>query len=659
MARHNLNTVIRYLQQLAHTSGANGASDAELLERYVHHRDEAAFELLVWRHGALVFNVCRRILPCEPDAEDAFQATFLAFVRKAGSIRRCGSVASWLYKVAYRVALEARERTRKIAAMEKAGGEMLAAQSEVDPLWNDVRPILDEELNRLPERFRRPIVLCYLEGKSNEEAARELGCCLGTIYSRLSRGRELLRQHLQRRGVTLPAATLATGLTACAIDGAPAIALVRTALALANPSATAAVSPRVATLAEGVLRTMFVTKLKIAAVMLLVIGVATGGVLTQARTATPQAEAKEERVSPKPAAEDKKTADKGTVKAVKPKRGGLPTTVVTSSAADVAQRQHLFSLVSGTVKEVGVDIGERVKKGQVLIRLDAPLVENEVEQAQASLDMAQARMEEAKLTVAEAEIPPRDSFKLDHAKAGLKTAQANVRLAQAALAKAQIQRSFTRLTAKFDGVVAERNCNPGDLVQSGMNGAEKPLLTLLRVDRLRVVVAIRRHEAGLVERGDPVDLSTEGIRSFLDDGTKAPWPHDFFVLRGEPKSHLKGRIAYISPIVNENMRTVVIEVANPNDRIVPGEIIGVQFTLNKAPRPDALTVPLSCLSFQGDQYIACVMRDGRAHFKEVKIGNIFGDKCEVTEGIEANDLVIIKPPLRLKDGTPVKIEMVP
>ncbi len=152
MARRNLSAVVRYLRQLTRSAGDSTAGDAELLERYVHHRDEAAFELLLWRHGALVFNVCRRILPREQDAEDAFQATFLAFVRKAHVIVRRGSVASWLYKVAYRVALEAREKTKKTATVEKIGGEMLAIQPASDPSWSDVRPILDEELNRLPER---------------------------------------------------------------------------------------------------------------------------------------------------------------------------------------------------------------------------------------------------------------------------------------------------------------------------------------------------------------------------------------------------------------------------------------------------------------------------------------------------------------------------
>ena len=178
------------MQRLANPKNASGLSDAELLERYVRHRDEAAFELLLWRHGVLVLNVCRRILHREQDAEDAFQATFLAFVRKAHAIARRGSVSSWLYKVAYRVALEAQARR----------GKSRHASSRAANRWPfSHRPIRFgamfgrfsmRKLNRLPERLRRPFVLCYLEGKTNEEAARQLGCRLGTIFSRLSRGRE-------------------------------------------------------------------------------------------------------------------------------------------------------------------------------------------------------------------------------------------------------------------------------------------------------------------------------------------------------------------------------------------------------------------------------------------------------------------------------------
>jgi RND family efflux transporter MFP subunit len=673
MARHNLSAVIRYLKQLTGPAPGEGASDAELLERYVRCRDQAAFELLLWRHGALVYNVCRRILSCEQDVEDAFQATFLAFVRKAKSISRRGSVASWLYKVAYRIALEARERKRKTATAEKRGGEMLAVQPADDLLWSDMRPILDEELNRLPERLRRPIVLCYLEGKSNAEAARELGCRLGTIYSRLSRGRELLRQRLQCRGVTLPVAALTAALTARAAEAAPALSLVRAAaraaLAFADRSALAAVSPQVASLAEGVLRTMFITKLKIAVVMLLVLGVAAGGVWTQARTAAPQSQAKAEDPPPKPADGDKKKdAEPIPVKVVKPQKGGLPKTIVEEGRVQAAQQQELVPLISGTIKEVAVDVGDRVKKGQVLVLLDAPLVLNEVEQAQAALEMAQAQREGAKVAVTEAERQVRsgaaDLWKVERAKADLKAAEAHVRLAQAALDKAKIQASFTRLTAEFDGVIAERHCDPGNLVQSGASGKREPLLKLVRIDRLRVKVFLPLKFARAAERGDPVELSAEGI-SYGAGGSVV---RDSGVLIGDPEDFITGKIGGISPLAfviegqgYRHLREVVIDVANPKNRLVPGQAIGAQISFSRTRRADAFTVPLSCVArakradHKDFVYVVYVVRNGKAYSQVVAIDNVLKDECDVVQGIQANDLVILEPG-EWNDGTPVKIE---
>jgi RND family efflux transporter MFP subunit len=665
MARHNLSAVVRYLQQLAGSAGASGASDAELVERYVRHHDEAAFELLVWRHGALVFNVCRRILPCEQDAEDAFQATFLAFVRKAGSISRRGSVAAWLYKVAYRAALEARERTRKTAAMEKSGSETLAVQPADDPLWSDVRPILDEELNRLPERLRRPIVLCYLEGKSNAEAARELGCRLGTIYSCLSRGRELLRQRLQRRGVALPVAALTATLTARMVEAAPAISLVRAAaraaFAFADPSAAAAVSPRVATLAEGVLRTMFVTKLKIAVVLVLMLGAAAGGVLTQARTADPPAEAKAEDPPPKPAGGDKKDAKPITVKVVKPKKGGQPQSFTWESVTQPAQRQQLFPLVAGTIKDVAVDVGDPVKKGQELIRLDAALVLNEVEQARAALDIAQARMEEAKVKADNAkQLAEKNVINLSEVniiRAALKAAEANVRLAQAALAKARIQESFTHLTAEFDGVVAERNCDPGNLVQSGTGGTGKPLLTLVRVDRLRARVELSPQFARIAERGDPAQLSVEGVNvKSVNQFNGTVW----FDLQGDPKDFIAGKIARISPIVDgvNSSRSAVIKVPNPNNRLVPGARVGVQIVFNKTRKPGATLVPSQCLLESGDKTYLFIVREGKAQRTPITVTSIKDDGIIEITGIQATDLIAASNQGELRSGTPVKTELI-
>lgn len=644
MSRRSLNAVVRYLRQLTGSAGTNGAGDAELLERYVRHRDEAAFELLLWRHGTLVFNVCRRILPREQDAEDAFQATFLAFVRKAGSISRRGSVASWLYKVAYRVALEASAQTRKTAAMEKSGGEMLAIQSPSDPLLSDVRPILDSELIRLPERLRRPIILCYLEGKSNEEAARELGCRLGTIYSRLSRGREMLRQRLERRGVTLSVAALTAALTASAVEASPAIPMVRSAvraaLAFADPSATPVVSPRVATLAEGVLRTMFVTKLKIAAVMLVVLSLAVGGVWTQAHTAAPQAEARADDPPPKPGGDEKKGTEPIPVKVVKPKPGGTPLMVTRPAEVVAAQHQQIVPLISGTVKEVLVDIGDRVKKGQTLLILDAPLLARDVEEATASLELAEAQVKEARaiLGAAEAAVPfggDAAKFKVEQMRASVHAANAKVKLAQAALNKARIQESFTQLKAAFDGVIMRRTIDPGNFVQPSDSRLLRPLLTVQRIDILRVVVKVVNNEALLVKRGMPVEL-------------ELPDTHggEYKVSRFSPSLE-GGR-------VNREM-TVEIDVPNADNRLLPGMTGEVRMPVHKT-ASNSLVVPLACLHPDGN--ILYVIRNGRA--KRVAIPPLgFGDDRNVeVEGIEASDLVIVNPK-GLSDGTPVKVEKAP
>jgi multidrug efflux pump subunit AcrA (membrane-fusion protein) len=240
----------------------------------------------------------------------------------------------------------------------------------------------------------------------------------------------LLRLRLQRRGVTLPVTALTAALTASAVESAPAIPLMRTAvqaaLAFGDPSSAAAVSPRVATLAEGVLRTMFVTKLKIAAVMLLVLGVAAGGVWTQARTAGPQAEARTEDTPPKPKAGDKKNAKPIAVKVAKPKRG-LVFLMNASAKVIAAQQQQIVPLVSGTVKEVLVDIGDQVKKGQTLLVLDSPLATQELEQAKMALEMAQSQMEEAKSQVATSEAEVESSAAL------LQVKQADTKAAEVAL----------------------------------------------------------------------------------------------------------------------------------------------------------------------------------------------------------------------------------
>jgi RNA polymerase sigma factor (sigma-70 family) len=222
MATAQLRTIVQHLRRLADTHRAAGLGDAQLLEAFVRRRDEAAFAALLCRHAPLVYGVCRRVLGNEQDAEDAFQATFLVLVRKAGSIRAGESCGCWLYEIAYRTALRARAAAHKRRARERQARAMSEASPKSPPETPRVDPLLDEELNRLPEQYRRPLVLCYLEGKTHAEAAEQLGWPKGTVSGRLARARDLLRRRLSQRGVALTAAALAAALARDAAAAVPA-----------------------------------------------------------------------------------------------------------------------------------------------------------------------------------------------------------------------------------------------------------------------------------------------------------------------------------------------------------------------------------------------------------------------------------------------------
>lgn len=170
--------------------------DGRLLKQFVSRHDQAAFAALVQRHGPMVLGVCRRVLRNHQDAEDAFQATFLVLARKAGGLHRPELLANWLYGVAYRTAQQARVKAARRCHHEREAATMSSAQAEPEPEGKEIREVLDEALFKLPEKYRAPLVLCYLEGKTNEEAAKLLGWPSGSMSARLARGRELLRQQL-------------------------------------------------------------------------------------------------------------------------------------------------------------------------------------------------------------------------------------------------------------------------------------------------------------------------------------------------------------------------------------------------------------------------------------------------------------------------------
>src|SRR5437870_8091823 len=297
MATAAANSLVQHLRKLA-GPGMGKLSDRELLTRFIARRDEAAFAALMHRHGPMVWRVCRRWLPESHDAEDAFQATFLILSRKAASVRRKDSVGSWLYGVAYRVALKA-----KAAAARRYSLQPLSPQSQViDPLADvtvrEAQAILDQELTRLPDKNRAPLVLCCLEGATRDEAARQLGWSASLVKSRLEEARTRLRGRLVRRGLTLPAALtaalLAEGVAPGAGPAALATATVKAALLTAAGQAKAGVVPAsVVALAEAGTRSLSLMKLRVAA--LLVVGVcalgAGAGVMVQRASTAKEPEA--------------------------------------------------------------------------------------------------------------------------------------------------------------------------------------------------------------------------------------------------------------------------------------------------------------------------------------------------------------------------------
>jgi len=248
-------------------------TDTELLHLFAADNDQWAFALLVRRYGPLVLGVCRRVLHHDQDTEDAFQATFLVLARKAGTIHKHESLWSWLYKVAYRIALRVRAGKARRRAQE-----MLAVQHLPEPSAQTARgpylgEFLDEEVQRLPEKYRAPVLLCYLQGATNEEAARSLRCPTGTVKIRLLRARQLLRKRLERRGVALTLTALAVALVQDSVAAVPAAwesGTIRAAGHLGEGYSlfSAGLSARVAGLVEGSLTRMCRAKLKVALAVL-------------------------------------------------------------------------------------------------------------------------------------------------------------------------------------------------------------------------------------------------------------------------------------------------------------------------------------------------------------------------------------------------------
>jgi RNA polymerase sigma factor (sigma-70 family) len=265
--------VLRYIRCLDHAEEGDG----QLLQRFVGQQDETAFAALLRRHGPMVLGVCRQVLTDAQDAEDAFQAVFLVLARKAASIRERESLAAWLHQVAVNIARTARSSAARRRIHERQAAAMSGIRSVEAVPPGDWQPLLHEEVNRLPQKYRIPIVLCHLDGKTTEQAARQLGWPVGTVKSRLARARDMLRRRLTRRGLAVSTGGLALALAQGTASGGVPDVLLRATLRAVVPFAGARALPagfssQAVTLAKGALQATTAAKETFVTLLLLVLG---------------------------------------------------------------------------------------------------------------------------------------------------------------------------------------------------------------------------------------------------------------------------------------------------------------------------------------------------------------------------------------------------
>ncbi len=380
MAASPAGSVHRQIHRLFNLGAVGTMPDAQLVDQFATRRDDAAqaaFEELLNRHGPMVLRVCRGALHDAHDAEDAFQAVFLVLANRARSIRRCESVASWLFGVAQRVA----QRSRRSATRRRVFDQLVASRtSEIDhPTENDCDwEILHDEIHGLPEQLRAPIVLCYLQGLTYQAAAQQLGCSAVTIRGRLSRARKRLRERLTRRGVTAPAGLLIGGAVdqfKAAIPESLIHSTSRIALGFAGGE-TATV------LARGALNSMFMNQLKLVTVLMSVVLVGS--------YRTWQALAAVEKIGQTNPA--KKAL---TVQLINPPVRNIVHVLSRPSFIEAFERTSIYPKLPGYVEKTIVDIGDKVKKGDVLCTL---LVADLVEDHGAKL--ADGRLDKERITSA-------------------------------------------------------------------------------------------------------------------------------------------------------------------------------------------------------------------------------------------------------------------
>jgi cobalt-zinc-cadmium efflux system membrane fusion protein len=628
MPTRQLSTFLHRLRRAAAGREGAGLSDTQLLERFVRGRDEAAFEVLVWRHGPMVLAVCRRLLRREQDAEDAFQATFLALVRKAAAIGKRESVAAWLYKVAYRAALRVRVAAAKHPEAAPVAADLLPGRPGPEADGDDLRPVLDEEVRSLPGAYRLTFILCYLEGKTQAEAAHQLGCPPGTVASRLAWARRRLRTRLARRGVAPSAAPLAALLdrqAAPAALPAPLVpSTVRAALTFAAGKSAAA-GP--AAVAEGVLHAMRTTRLKATAALLLIACVlGAGGGLAARRALAGEGEAGPELVPARgaglrlpPEMPARLGLQTGEVKA----RTTPPRVLVLTGRLEIDPNRLLqvHSRFAGEVVEVGksgrgegarqLRPGDPVKKGQLLAVVwskELGLKKSELldaltqrQQARDKVVWLERMYDKGYVTEAAVQEGRRNAAGDTNAAARAERTLRVWRLAdeeiQAINALAEGKRDPAReknlarveIRAPMDGTILEKNVAAGAVVET--------TTVLFRIADLST----------LSVQAQAADTDVKALLALTPEQRR--WKVQ--LLSDPASAAVEAPIDRIAPVVDRDRQTTLVvgHVANPSGRLRPGQAVRLTVTLPLPVREVA--VPTSALVEEGGATYVFVQPDAR------------------------------------------------
>jgi RND family efflux transporter MFP subunit len=659
MADGELGTVLNHIRaSLRDVSPA----DAELLERFAAAGDAAAFELLVWRHASLVHGVCRRVLGDRDDAEDAFQAAFLVLARKAPSIRKGAALAGWLYKVAYRVAATARARRAGRVRRERplfAAADVAAAPAGVPPSEQaELRAVLDDELSRLPEALRLPAILCYVEGKTVDEAAAQLGCPRGTVASRLARARQRLRGRLTRRGLAGVAAAVAADVCHTTTAAPPALVqtAVRAALQSTNGAAPAGTVPgSAAALAEEVLKAMWFTKLKavaVALVMLVGVLVAGGGLAVGLFADAPP------QPQPVPAAAP---VAQGEGVPAQPKDKEKPPVRVTvrrpvqrelTPFQEFVGRLEAFRTVdvrpnvSGRLVNVVVKEGTEVKKGDLLFELDPTAFRAAAAQAEAQLALAEAKRQAAKRELDRASelfqtgaVP---EAVVAEKRATMQAAAAGVSVARAALERAQHDLNATRVLAPAQGLFGRALVDPGNLVTAD-GGRGTPLTTITQVHpivaRFEMDERSFLHYRRLIQDGQ-LKGAGEPLSMTLADGSDYPG---------------RGQLESFADRIDPKTGTVTARglFANPKRLLLPGMFVRVRLAVGK-PR-HVLAIPEAArLRDKGKDYVLVVDDRNQVERRLVQLGELDelseGDLRAIESGLRPGDWVVVEGQTRVRAG---------